>query len=427
MTAEVALLNRSAVALAADSAVTTNSGNGGGPKIWNTVNKLFALSKSQPVGVMIYSSAEILGVPAELAIKEYRREHQGQSHSTLEGYKDHFVNWLKTDAKIFSQESRASHCNALVWHYFADLNREILDYVGQKFPKFGEPTESQAKDIAKEILEARLAKIKCTASLSSPSGFTAELLLCCTLAIDSWKSHFNRHFAFGLKELKILDDLAIAICTHELPSEIETGIVFAGYGTDELFPQLRSIEVEFSLNLVHKLRDVECVDAVLHGPQIVPFAQTHMIESFMRGRPKWLDERIKAWFSGCFENEKTRVQNSGAQPKDVKNLISAIDSIHNQFLAEFTGKMDQFTDKHLVEPLNMAVGSMPKEELAIVAEALIQLTAIRSRTTEDETVGGPVDVAVISKGDGFVWIKRKHYFEASMNPAFIQTYMEGRK
>jgi len=39
-----------------------------------------------------------------------------------------------------------------------------------------------------------------------------------------------------------------------------------------------------------------------------------------------------------------------------------------------------------------------------------------------ETVGGPIDVAVISKGEGFVWIKRKYYFEKEINPHFIAKY-----
>ena len=43
MTAEIAILNRNAVALAADSAVTLQLP--GGQKIHKTVNKLFMLSK----------------------------------------------------------------------------------------------------------------------------------------------------------------------------------------------------------------------------------------------------------------------------------------------------------------------------------------------------------------------------------------------
>jgi hypothetical protein len=39
-----------------------------------------------------------------------------------------------------------------------------------------------------------------------------------------------------------------------------------------------------------------------------------------------------------------------------------------------------------------------------------------------ETVGGAIDVAVISKGDGFVWIKRKHYFRPELNGHFQENY-----
>ncbi len=41
---------------------------------------------------------------------------------------------------------------------------------------------------------------------------------------------------------------------------------------------------------------------------------------------------------------------------------------------------------------------------------------------EQETVSDPIDVAVISKGDGFVWIKRKHYFERELNQHFFANY-----
>lgn len=44
------------------------------------------------------------------------------------------------------------------------------------------------------------------------------------------------------------------------------------------------------------------------------------------------------------------------------------------------------------------------------------------RYIEKETVADPIDVAVISKGDGFVWIKRKHYFERELNQHFFANY-----
>lgn len=41
---------------------------------------------------------------------------------------------------------------------------------------------------------------------------------------------------------------------------------------------------------------------------------------------------------------------------------------------------------------------------------------------ESETVSEPIDVAIISKGDGFIWIERKHYFKSEVNPQFFKNY-----
>lgn len=61
MTAEIAVMNKRAIALAADSTVTV----GGRAKFYNSANKLFMLSKYEPVGIMIYNNAEFIGVPWE--------------------------------------------------------------------------------------------------------------------------------------------------------------------------------------------------------------------------------------------------------------------------------------------------------------------------------------------------------------------------
>jgi len=63
---------------------------------------------------------------------------------------------------------------------------------------------------------------------------------------------------------------------------------------------------------------------------------------------------------------------------------------------------------------------MPKVELIEFAEALISITAIERKATSDQgTVGGAIDVAFINKHEGFVWIKRKHYFDAGLNPRYF--------
>jgi len=58
MTAEIAIMNKEAIAIAADSAVTLREG-----KIFTSANKIFSLSKYRPVGVMIYGNATFMGIP----------------------------------------------------------------------------------------------------------------------------------------------------------------------------------------------------------------------------------------------------------------------------------------------------------------------------------------------------------------------------
>lgn len=69
------------------------------------------------------------------------------------------------------------------------------------------------------------------------------------------------------------------------------------------------------------------------------------------------------------------------------------------------------------------VGVLSKVELAAMAESLVNLTAFRRQFTHAiETVGGPIDIAVISKGDGFVWVKRKHYFPGELNQRSFRNF-----
>ena len=79
----------------------------------------------------------------------------------------------------------------------------------------------------------------------------------------------------------------------------------------------------------------------------------------------------------------------------------------------------EYQQTNYVEPLLGVVRSLPKEELADMAETLVNLTSFKRRVTRaTESVGPPIDVAIITKGDGFVWMKRKNYVNAEINARF---------
>jgi hypothetical protein len=70
MTAEIAIINRSAITLAADSAMALSVR--GARKIYTGTDKIFELSEKDPIGLMIFNNLEFMGVPLDVAIKHFR-------------------------------------------------------------------------------------------------------------------------------------------------------------------------------------------------------------------------------------------------------------------------------------------------------------------------------------------------------------------
>ena len=64
-----------------------------------------------------------------------------------------------------------------------------------------------------------------------------------------------------------------------------------------------------------------------------------------------------------------------------------------------------------------------ENDIPNMAESFVSLTSlVRRMSPMEETVGGPVDVVFISKGDGLIWMKRKHYFNPDLNAHFFANY-----
>ena len=89
-------------------------------------------------------------------------------------------------------------------------------------------------------------------------------------------------------------------------------------------------------------------------------------------------------------------------------------------IARDDGYVRRYIQKEHTSPLRLVIGMLSPEELGDLAETLVSAESLKERVTRPtESVSGPVDVAVISKGDGFIWIKRKHYFDPSLNLRFV--------
>ena len=59
---------------------------------------------------------------------------------------------------------------------------------------------------------------------------------------------------------------------------------------------------------------------------------------------------------------------------------------------------------------------MPIQDAIDVAKFAVETAAKFARYSMDaETIGGPVEVAAITKHEGFKWVARKHYYSQELN------------
>jgi hypothetical protein len=95
-------------------------------------------------------------------------------------------------------------------------------------------------------------------------------------------------------------------------------------------------------------------------------------------------------------------------------LPRALQDVFRVPLEQSTAAMDllqRMLRVPLIEP------AMPLQDAIDLAEFLVDLTIRFSRFTPGPpTVGGPIEIAAISKHEGFRWIKRKYYFDRQLNP-----------
>lgn len=72
------------------------------------------------------------------------------------------------------------------------------------------------------------------------------------------------------------------------------------------------------------------------------------------------------------------------------------------------------------------LNSLSVSEMGHLAESLLVLEELRERVTSpSESVGGPIDVVVVTKAEGLLWLKRKHFFDPQLNSRYLNRSKSG--
>lgn len=431
MTTGIAILNASGVALAADSTLTVSNGNG---KLhYPGIDKIFGLSPYDAVAIMIYGSSEFMGVPWEVVIKTFRDKFTARPASLEEyskSFLDHLHRFCYTHISTQRQDVELEEYTVAL---LGKVRRSGIRYINQlanKLKLSGEYVNSNEQMADLWIKYARYVERDITHAIQEISKMSfeisdavPELKKGSYLSADKFELDISRKVekifdkcfelvfegnVLSKKAVDLLRRLPALAVSRGVVCGTSSGIIFAGYGHDEIFPSL--IWYELNGYISHKLIYAKGGEVKINfdrGAAFRSFGNTESVNTFMNG----ISSDFREDFGASVEDFYRETQVDGNGGFDINFVRKNFDEIANNMERKFRKK------------IMSTVALLPKQALAEIASNLIMLSSIKSHISEvDGSVGGPVSSVVISRGDGMIWINRQHYFDSENNPHYMSRY-----
>ncbi|HII01152.1 TPA: hypothetical protein HA351_05730 [Methanosarcinaceae archaeon] len=406
---------------------------------------------------MIYGCANFMEIPWETLIKLYRKKLGGKKFEHLENYAEDFIYFLKSQVERFPESvTKDPHYYNIGTYYkkiygdFQDLRDDFLWDLenSEDFP-------DESSKCIKECIDDKSLDECCNVSagenyLNDISNAIMDCIIdeeikkCIDAEpIESLKDIDPTEFIKEYEELiqDLIEDTFIEIqlgnehiqklktiasnlfLKYDLnKNEPSSGVVIAGFGEEDIFACLESYEVYYFFKKILKYRRREDTTKISYDntAEIIPFAQGEMVNTFMAGIDPSYIEELMFHLRNEFDNYPPLIIEA-KKKLFVENIKEEeICSVVNDLRSETLEKVDNMLKDIIAEKyasIMDVLSTLPKGELAEIAESLVNLTSFKRKITmQKETVAGPIDVSIISKSDGFIWIKRKQYFKRELNP-----------
>lgn len=405
MSVGVCIINRNGIALAADSAGTYT----GNKMFYNSMNKVFSISRKYVYGVITYGATVIHNVSIDQVLKEFRTFLDSKSEvNDFFEILPSFVEFIEQKNNYYKFDTaETNHCYELIKVLISDWGKKIKNIITT------DDVAAQIDDILNDLSAVIQGAIKIeNYDVSSYIGATYKsdfdsLINMIVPELNNYPAQKERFWNY------ICEYFNLSL-TNETSNAM--GLFFCGYGKNDAFPKFTHIELYNVVGGKVKYKLIENYEESNNQAQIVPLAQKDVILTFCKG------------ISNTFINYI---------PQKVESIINAkIDAIPDIFTDSQKGELkeallpvknelasaiDTTIQNSNVMPILNSVQLIPLAEMAFFAENLVNMTTLKRTFAIDgnqQTVGGPTDVAVLSKGDGFVWIKRKLYFDGQLNPNY---------
>lgn len=245
MTAEIAILNKTAVALATDSAVTISSGDSA-QKIFDTADKLFELCTASPIGVMVYNGMQFMGVPLEGVVKNFRSKHD--AFESVEDAAQAFLAFLNEVGRKAPRLEKRGAIRAVVVPTLERIDKTIRDRIFEKLVLADKPEKGGIKpeDVLASVTDQVLVYFeKMVRSIGKGQFYgDSDGMRFSKLENETIQEAIEQTFPNAEKNAKDrLRKLSRNLLKSSYMSASRAGVVFAGFGSRELFPTLISYEI----------------------------------------------------------------------------------------------------------------------------------------------------------------------------------------
>ena len=408
MTAIVGILNKHAAAMAADSAVTID-----GQKVFNSANKLFALSKFKPVAIAFYNNMNLIYCPWEVVTKEYRHYLGSKGFDSLREYVADFFNFLKAKDYFCTEKEQKEY---LKWQ-FINYIKGVLDNLDKANLK----TSFEEKVRFDEInTYHKLPTMACYngMTINDFKKITADELNNCVAFVKS-------NYSIDID----LDVIALHLYSYFIKDQLlanVTGIVFCGYGDKEIYPNIYNYEtyvvIDHQLSIYpHDERSCEIGNPA--PAAIETYAQADVMDTIIHGIAPSVRDIYMRNLATPLEGVLRDISKKVGNPSVAQTVDDFIKKDLRTYVNDYLKECTIAAQNEYAQPFLNSMTSLEKEDLADFAESMIKLTSVKRKVSPSlATVDGPIDVMVVSKAEGVVWIKRKHYFSSDLNHSFFDNY-----
>jgi hypothetical protein len=431
MTCEVVVANRMGIALAADSAVTFTNGNSETATYASGANKIFQLAASEPVAVMVYSSADLNRIPWEVILKRYRKELGATTFDALSLYADDLIDFINSRTpKLLPPVVREAGTTSAATDAVLYALAQVMAARPRLADAAADPATLQAEwtsgfdDVKHSLDGVPVDPCLDPADLETLRGAVAAHLATQLLPFLNG-SQEHSHLAGVVDCLALVHlGLQFLFCRPQLVLSRYTGVVVSGYGVDDFMLGFVDVHVYgFVGSRIYWRTGLSiAVNNTDKSAFIEPFARKSMVETFTQGASPEVWRAVREAFVTHAEQVATKAAAASGVAINQVDIDAAIQTELNPFTHNWAVSVLQ---SHLM-PLNNVIGSLNVEELAELAETMVMLESLKEKvTSRTQGVGGPIDVAMITKSEGLVWIKRKHYFNPEINQRYLLRLQRG--